>query len=485
MYYKLKIEELIEKIENNANNGKVVDLDFEFFIKNRVIPIDIGDDSIFCLSIHKDYNTLSNIEYITKKFCHMEEVDEKTFDKLFKKYLHSIRYNNKSSKLQLFSVESKDDNKNIETINYLNSLIERGIRMDVSDIHIEPYKEAIRVRFRIDGKLITQKFLNKNLYSIIITRIKILGKLDISERRLPQDGRITFQYENRDIDLRISTIPTIYGEKIAIRILDSEFKFSNLESLGIDSIDLEVIKRETEKLNGMILVCGPTGSGKTTTIYSILNRINSEELNIVTMEDPVEYKIDGINQIQINYKTGLEFVNTLNHILRQDPDIISIGELRNEETVKTALRASITGHFVFSTIHTGDSISAIYRLKDMQGESYLISNALKLIISQKLVRKLCDQCKEEDYLDSSLFGGIKKVFKPKGCIHCNNGYSGRIGIFEVLEVDRDIKVLIENESTYDEILQAARKKGFKTLKEKLIDSVLEGTTSLEEVIKII
>lgn len=485
MAYKINIDELMEKIENNVNNDKIADLDFEFFIKNRVIPIDMGNDSIFCLSASKDYNTLSNIEYITRKECQLEEIDEKTFDKLFKKYLNSISYNNKTSKLQLFSVDSKEDNKNLETINYLNSLIERGIRMDVSDIHIEPYKDSIRVRFRIDGKLTTQRFLNKNLYSIIITRIKILGKLDISERRLPQDGRITFVYENRDIDLRISTVPTIYGEKIVIRILDSEFKFSNLETLGIDSINLELIKRETEKLNGMILVCGPTGSGKTTTIYSILNRINNEELNIVTMEDPVEYKIDGINQIQINYKTGLEFVNTLNHILRQDPDIISIGELRDEETVKTALRASITGHFVACTIHTSDCISAIYRLKDMKGESYLISNALSLVISQRLVRKLCNQCKEEIYTESSLLGGKRRVFKPKGCIHCNNGYSGRIGIFEVLNVDSDIKLLIEKESTYDDILQGARKKGFKTLKENLIESVLEGTTSLEEIIKII
>lgn len=235
----------------------------------------------------------------------------------------------------------------------------------------------------------------------------------------------------------------------------------------------------------MILVCGPTNSGKTTTIYSILNQINNDEVNIVTMEDPVEYKIHGINQIQINYKTGLEFVNTLNHILRQDPEIISLGEIRDEETVKTALRAAITGHLLLSTLHTSNSISAINRLKDMKGEDYLISNALKVIISQRLVRRLCDFCKEEYLCNSSLFEKEEKIFRAIGCTKCNGGYNGRVGIFEVLKIDNKIKSLIEQGANYDEILQSAKDDGFITLRDNLIKCVLNGTTSLEEVIKII
>lgn len=483
MFNKFDADELINKIENIDLSILNSEIDSSFFVKNRVIPVEIGNDSIFCLSIVNDYNTVSNIEHITKKKCNLHIIDTKDFEFFFdifdKKSILT------TSNLNLISVQLDDDNKNIKIISYLNKMIENAIIRGVSDIHIEPFKSSIRVRFRIDGKLFTQGILESDLYSIIITRMKILAKLDITERRLPQDGRITFEFNKREIDLRISTIPTIYGEKIALRILDSEFKFKKLNSLGLNKENLEIIEKEIKKLSGLIVVCGPTNSGKTTTIYSILNNINDESINIVTLEDPVEYKIDGINQIQINYKTGLEFINTLNHILRQDPDVISIGEIRNDETVQTALRAAITGHFVFSTLHTSDSISAIYRLKDMNGENYLISNALKIIMSQRLVRKLCPYCKEEYYAKSSLISPEQKIFKAVGCTKCNQGYSGRVGVFELLHINDRIKYLIEKDASYDEILFEAKKNGFRTLRENLIENVIDGITTLDEVIKII
>lgn len=485
MHNKFDAVELIEKIENFNYLNLDIKLDNNLFIKNRVIPFERGTNSIFCFGLEENYNFASNIKYMTGMDCEFRIIESDLFEFLFDRYLSISNKTSNGNDFELFTAMPEDDNKNLRTINYLNTLIENAILRGVSDIHIEPFKDEIRIRFRLDGKLISQDSLPKELLSIIITRIKILSKLDISEKRLPQDGRITFEYNNRDIDLRISTIPTIYGEKIALRILDSEFKFKTLESLGLDKDSLDIIKKEITRLSGMILVCGPTNSGKTTTIYSILNQINNDEVNIVTMEDPVEYKIHGINQIQINYKTGLEFVNTLNHILRQDPQIISLGEIRDEETVKTALRAAITGHLLLSTLHTSDSISAINRLKDMKGEDYLISNALKVIISQRLVRRLCDFCKEEYLCKSSLFEKEEKIFRAIGCTKCNGGYKGRVGIFEVLKIDNKIKSLIEQGANYDEILQSAKDDGFITLRDNLIKCVLNGTTSLEEVIKII
>lgn len=477
-------DKLIKKI-NEIVYSNLIDnqLHHSFFIKHRVIPIEITGNSIFCVGLVKDSNMVSNIEYLTKKTCKFEIIDKDLFECLLNEYSYKLSLNKDKSNLSLFEVGVDDDDKNIKTVEYLNRLIAYAISKSASDIHIEPFKDKIRIRIRIDGHLYNHGFLNNELHSIIITRIKIIGMLDIAERRIPQDGRITFSYENRDIDLRISTLPTIFGEKIAIRILDSKFEFNSLESIGLDGEELTLVEDEISKLCGMILVCGPTGSGKTTTIYSILNQINSEEINITSLEDPVEYKIDGINQVQINYKTGLEFINTLNHILRQDPDVISIGEMRDKETVRTALRAAITGHFVTSTLHTNDCISAISRLKDMGGESYLISNALKLIISQRLIRKLCPHCKEKCIVDSILFDGKRIIFKAVGCSLCNKGYLGRMAVFELLKINDEIKWLIENRASYEEILISARNAGYKTLEEKLIEAVIKGHTSLEEVVK--
>ena len=279
-------------------------------------------------------------------------------------------------------------------VKLLNSIIEQAVRERASDIHIEPYADDIRVRFRIDGDLREVMTLSKTSHSAIITRIKIIGKMNIAEKRIPQDGRVESKIAGRDIDMRISTLPTVYGEKTVIRLLDrSNFNFKK-ESLGFSEKDLNTLNKMISQPYGMLLVTGPTGSGKTTTLYAILQDLNRKEKNIITVEDPVEYKLKGINQVQVNAKAGLTFASGLRSILRQDPDIIMVGEIRDNETAEIAVRAAITGHLVLSTLHTNDSPSTVARLIDMGIESYLVSSALVGVVSQRLVKKLCPKCKE-------------------------------------------------------------------------------------------
>lgn len=478
------VKDILTKIYNFNYSSLNDKLDFNFLYKNRVVPFDEDNYSIFCVSDSYDNNIVSNMEYMLKKDCKLNIISNEDMNLILKVYSNKVNNLKKSNKLRLFKIESSEDKSNSEIINYINELLEYSINNNVTDIHIEPFEENIRIRIRIDGALLVKDYINKDFYSVIITRTKIQAKLDISERRLPQDGRITFNYNDKSIDLRISMIPTIHGEKITIRILDSENKYKSLNSLGMSKVDSDYIKNEINKLSGMMLVCGPTNSGKTTTIYSLLNEINKENINIVTLEDPVEYKIYGINQIQINNRQGLMFNNTLRNILRADPEIISIGEIRDEETVQTGLRAAITGHYVFSTIHTRNSISAIFRLKDMKAKEYLISSALNTIISQRLIRILCDNCKEKSNEDLSRYN-IKQHYLPVGCSKCNNGYKGRMGVFEIFKLDEDIKSLINKGGTYNEILNKAKSKGFKTLEENLIEKVNLGVTSFDEIIKLI
>lgn len=342
------VKDILTKIYNFNYSSLNDKLDFNFLYKNRVVPFDEDNYSIFCVSDSYDNNIVSNMEYMLKKDCKLNIISNDDMTLILKVYSNKINNLKKSNKLRLFKIESSEDKSNSEIINYINELLEYSINNNVTDIHIEPFEENIRIRIRIDGALLVKDYINKDFYSVIITRTKIQAKLDISERRLPQDGRITFNYNDKSIDLRISMIPTIHGEKITIRILDSENKYKSLNSLGMSKVDSDYIKNEINKLSGMMLVCGPTNSGKTTTIYSLLNEINKENINIVTLEDPVEYKIYGINQIQINNRQGLMFNNTLRNILRADPEIISIGEIRDEETVQTGLRAAITGHYVIT-----------------------------------------------------------------------------------------------------------------------------------------
>ncbi len=376
-------------------------------------------------------------------------------------------------------------------VKLVNSIIAQAVKMKASDVHIEPFDNDIRVRYRIDGDLQEIMRLPKKSLSPIITRIKIMGKMDIGEKRIPQDGRVESIIEEKEIDMRISTLPTVHGEKTVIRLLDrSGFMFVK-DELGFSKKDLENFDNILKQPYGIILVTGPTGSGKTTTLYSVLRELNQEEKNIITVEDPVEYKLQGINQVQVNNKAGLTFANGLRSILRQDPDIIMIGEIRDSETAQIAVRAAITGHLVLSTLHTNDTASSIARLIDMGVEPYLISSAVIGIVSQRLVKKLCNNCKEA----YSASGTEKRIlgvdtdeelvlYKPNGCNICNNGFKGRTAIHEVMIIDEGIRELIDKGSTTDEIRKMATKNGMIPLLDNGKRLALEGIVAIDQVLKV-
>lgn len=376
-------------------------------------------------------------------------------------------------------------------VKLLNSIIEQAVRERASDIHIEPYGEDIRVRFRIDGDLREIMTLAKSSHSGIVTRIKIIGKMNIAEKRIPQDGRVETKISGREIDMRISTLPTVYGEKIVIRLLDrSNFMFTK-EALGFSEDDLEIFNKILAQPYGMILVTGPTGSGKTTTLYTVLQELNQIEKNIITIEDPVEYKLNGINQVQVNTKAGLTFASGLRSVLRQDPDIVMVGEIRDGETAEIAVRAAITGHLVLSTLHTNDSPSTVARLIDMGIEPYLVSSAIIGVVSQRLVKLLCPKCKssfEAGYLEKKILGmdeeGKLTLYKAVGCSSCNNGYKGRRAVHELMPINETIRQLIDKGANIDELRRQAIKDGMHTLLESAANLAIKGDTSYDEVLRV-
>ena len=380
----------------------------------------------------------------------------------------------------------------VKAVNYI---IEQALDLSTSDILIEPQEKQVRIRYRIDGVFHDQKPLPKKLLPSIVARIKIMGKMDITERRKPQDGRIRVNYSNRQINLRVSTIPTSYGEKVAIRILDSQALILPLSELGFEEDQLKIFEKAIKQPYGMILVCGPTGSGKTTTLYSALNVLNNPDVNIMTVEDPVEAVIYGINQVNVNEKAGLTFAAALRAFLRQDPDIIMVGEIRDKETIEIAINAALTGHLVFATLHTNDAPSAVTRLINMGVEPFLIASTLTIVISQKLLRKVCKYCRQQYKISlqqliplgvtPEMLKNAQEVilYKGVGCERCQGGYKGRVGIFEVLECNDKIKELILKKATHFEIKQAARKSGMITLREVALKKLLLGITTIEEVLK--
>lgn len=375
-------------------------------------------------------------------------------------------------------------------IKFINTIIENAVLNNASDIHIEPEEFEFRVRFRIDGMLREIMRTDITMLDSIVSRIKIMANMNIAEKRLPQDGRISYKTKQKNIDLRVSTVPITYGEKVVMRVLDkTNFNFS-LETLGMDKKDLEKLQKTIEKPHGIILVCGPTGSGKTTTLYSLLNILNTPERNIVTIEDPVEYNFKGINQMQVNTKIGFTFANGLRSILRQDPDIIMVGEIRDNETAEISVRSALTGHLVLSTIHTNDAVGTITRLKDMGVEPFLISSTLVAVVAQRLVRKVCPNCRQtyqSNQSEMKLLGlnEPKDLVKGKGCSICNNtGYKGRVGIYELLVVDDEIKRLIDNSAGEMEIQNMAIQKGMTKLRDAAAKKVLEGITTVDEMIRV-
>jgi type IV pilus assembly protein PilB len=381
-------------------------------------------------------------------------------------------------------------------VRLVNVIILQAVRQRASDIHIEPQEARVRVRYRIDGALYNVMTPPRHIHAAIISRIKIMADMDIAERRLPQDGRIQLKVEHREIDLRVSTIPTVFGEKIVLRILDKGQTVVGVEKIGLLADNRLRFESMLTKPHGIILLTGPTGSGKTTTLYTILNKLNSTESNIITVEDPVEYQLAGINQVQVNPKAGLTFANGLRSFLRQDPDIIMVGEIRDEETARIAIHAALTGHLVLSTLHTNDAPGAVTRLVDMGIEPFLAASSLIGVIAQRLIRVLCEKCKQTyvppvevlQRLGASMLAadGQVPIYRPVGCEFCNKiGYKGRLGIFEIMIVDDVIRDLITKRATITEIKAQAIKAGMWTLAEDGLEKVILGVTSPEEILDVV
>ena len=375
----------------------------------------------------------------------------------------------------------------------VEALLHDAIEHRASDIHLEPSKQDLRVRFRIDGILVDQKPFSVELSSAIIARLKILASLDSTERRVPQDGKFSIVHTIDEVDIRVSTFPCLYGEKIVVRILNRALQTITLESLGFEPIMLDRFKQLLERHSGFFLVTGPTGSGKTTTLYAALSFLHNSERNIVTLEDPVEYSLDGVTQAQINIPAGFTFEKGIRSLVRQDPDIIMVGEIRDKVTARIAIEAALTGHLVLSTLHTGDAPSAIMRLMDMGIEPFLLNAALSGVLAQRLVRKLCVDCRnsrkvtvEEKQLLKKF--GIKSdvIYESIGCSACDNlGYRGRVGIFEFLEISSALRSLIIANSDLDDIYKQARAGGMKTLQEDAAHKVADGIISLAEFMRVV
>jgi type IV pilus assembly protein PilB len=389
--------------------------------------------------------------------------------------------------------EAEADNAPI--VKYVNLLISEAVTDRASDVHIEPMENDVRVRFRIDGVLHEIRRNPRQVHPGVVARIKVMADMNIAEKRLPQDGRASVDIRGKPIDIRVASLPTIYGEKIVLRILDKSASLMSLEKLGFSEDTLESYSKSFGKPYGTIMITGPTGSGKTTTLYSTLNVLNTSKKNIITVEDPVEYRLPLINQVQVHYKAGLTFASALRSILRCDPDIVMIGEIRDPESAKIAIESALTGHLVLSTLHTNDAPSALTRLLEMGIEPFLIASAVDCVSSQRLTRRLCERCKEPyepdpDFLEKVGFtwdnGQEEVLFRPKGCPACNNtGFKGRIGIYEVLEVSENIERLVARNAPHVEIAEMAKSEGMRTMREEGFLKVKDGTTSIEEVLRVI
>ena len=388
-----------------------------------------------------------------------------------------------------------DSVSNAPTIRLVNSIIERAVVERASDIHLEPHETELLVRMRIDGIMQDILTVPRDLQNSVLSRLKIMAGLNIAERRVPQDGRFNVRVKDKNIDLRVSTLPTVYGEKIVCRLLDKSGGRIALEAIGLTDEGLAAIKNLLKYRNGVILVVGPTGSGKTTTMYSMIHEINTRDVNLVTLEDPVEYNIEGVNQVQINEKVGLTFASGLRSILRQDPDIIAVGEIRDGETADIAMRAAITGHVVLSTIHTNDAVGTIERLEDIGVEPYLVASAMRGMVSQRLLRKICPNCKqaytatEEELRDLDIPDEVGlTLYRGKGCPNCfNTGYRGRTAVVEVMTLNSKLRRMISERAPRSAIEEELHKpeSGFVSLRESAINLAREGVTTASEILRVV
>lgn len=454
--------------------------------KNFIAPAREEGNSLVFYSIHIDDILKYNLEQKLQREVILEESSkEKVLEELDKIYKDEKKdflledINSNYEDLLVIGDEEKEDSPAVRLLDYI---LRESIEKNASDIHIEPRFEKIVVRIRIDGALNKLIELPKKIYPHLVTRIKILSGLDISEKRLPQDGRFSFTFSGEKIDIRVATTPTGNAEKIVLRILDIQRISYTPEGIGLLNDNYEKVMSLISQPSGLILICGPTSSGKTSTLYTLLRKIQNEELNIMTIEDPIEYKIDGINQIEVNPNTGLSFEKGLKAILRMDPDKIMIGEIRNEDTAHIAISSSITGHLVLSTLHTESSPASIGRLIDMGIEPYLISAGLIGVISQRLIRKLCPHCREKIKNTNPLIDS-EYIYRAKGCSKCNGGYKGRIAVFEIMIIDSEIRDMISRKENVKNIKNLAIEKGMNTLSSEILKLIEKGETSFEELYK--
>src|SRR5579864_270530 len=464
-----------------------------FMRQCHFIPVALDDSAVtLAMADPLDFETISAV----RGFCGLKV---KTALAAEQEILDAIdKYYGESEQTQPFGaeLESAEAGENLEhlrdmaseapVIRLVNAMIAQAVEKRASDIHIEPFEKEFRVRYRIDGVLLNQESPPRELKAAIVSRLKLMAKLNIAERRLPQDGRIKLKILGREVDLRVSTLPTLYGESVVMRLLDrSAGDFYDLRRLGFDDHMLDRMEHYTSLPHGIFQVTGPTGSGKSTTLYSALKRINIPDKKIITIEDPVEYQMDGINQIHVNPAIGLTFAAGLRHIVRQDPDVIMVGEIRDRETADIAIRAALTGHLVFSTLHTNDAPSAITRLTDMGVENYLITSSLVAVLAQRLVRVICPHCKQRSGTALSPEGLMVDTFRGAGCEHCSGaGYQGRVGIFELMELDDEIRKRIMANEDASQITAAARRHGMRNLREDGWLKVRAGVTTAEEVMRV-
>lgn len=455
---------------------------------------------VVAMSDPTDIIAIDTVRRLTGSRIRVVKCDKNQIEEYIEKYYRDITdLSRTTSELEKIGEETEEEILDIQQlriaaedapiIKFVNSLFIEAVEKRATDIHLEPQEERISLRFRIDGVLYHMPPPPRSAYPGIVTRLKILSNLDIGERRLPQDGRTKFKIGPRDIDIRVSTLPTIYGEKIVLRLLDRQSLVKTLDMLGLEDEEEGIYKKALKKPYGMIIVTGPTGSGKTTTLYSGLNFINTPEKNIITIEDPVEYELPGINQVQVRPKIGLTFAEILKRILRQDPDVIMVGEIRDLETAQIAIQSALTGHLVITTLHTNDTISTLARLNYMGVPNYLVADAVHLVMAQRLVRVICKNCRQEDKEGIEILKnmGIEvkdKIYKGRGCSECNStGYRGMTGIFEVLYLSiPEIKKHILGNANEDILRETCTKYGFTTLHDAALKKVFKGITTVEELL---
>lgn len=457
--------------------------------ENFVLPIKIEASGclLVLMAYPHDADSLQIVQFLTGTTMHPVSAPKDMVLRLITKHYGNLASKNAQEKMPLYKQDRLIFGQSKSTIQVVNDIIQEAVRLGASDIHYEPFEREMLIRFRVDGVLQEMMTIPKDRVAEIASRIKIMSHLDIAEKRRSQDGRIRISENGRNVDIRTSTMPTDFGEKIVLRILDKDNSDYNLDSIGMEPSKLAVFKKAVQMPNGIVLLTGPTGSGKTTTLYGVINYIKKPDINISTIEDPIEYNIPGVNQTQTNVHTGMTFAHSLRTLLRQDPDIIMVGEMRDKDTAEIAIRASLTGHLVLSTLHTNDAPAAITRLIDMGIEPYLVSSSITLIAAQRLVRKICKNCKCEDMIPDEIRTAIGLppgvvVYKGLGCSSCGyTGYRGRTGLFEVMPITDTIRQLINRKAFSAEIRSHALRDGMADLRSSALSKLVDGITSLEEI----